>query len=78
MELVKPSLFVNIHAVSTRIEQIVIHNTLNSLEELLAFEELPIKWPRLVDLDCSNNSIPEIHKSVVRFMHLGVAFKFSF
>ena len=51
---------------SSRIERIIIHNTLNSLEELLAFEEEPIPWPRLRELDCSNNSIPEIHKSMVR------------
>ena len=51
---------------STRLERITIHNTLNSLEELLAFEEAPIPWPKLRELDCSNNSIPEIHKSMVR------------
>ncbi len=66
MDLCKPSYISEMANVSTRLEKVVVHRTLNSLEELLAFEEAPIPWPRLAELDASHNSIPEIHPSIVR------------
>ncbi len=60
LERFKPSALQNLRELASRLERVIIRDSLNSLEELFDLEEPPIEWPRLRQLDCSHNVIPAI------------------
>lgn len=56
----------NLSYLRKTIQKLSVHNSLNSLEELLDFEiDNRESWPNLIELDCSHNNIPKIDESIV-------------
>jgi hypothetical protein len=66
LQMCKPSIVTNLREMGRLLHRISVHECLNSLEELIAFEEPPIDFPKLEILDVSHNSIPFVHQSIVR------------
>lgn len=75
IECIKPYLISNLYTLSIQLEQVTVHDVLNSISELLDIEG-PGPWRHLIALDCSKNYIPILDKSMVTiFFFLNVVKK---
>ena len=66
IQRVKPHLILDCAKISDQLCSLTVHESLNSLEELLDNDiEQPPSWTHLRTLDCSHNNIPFIDASMV-------------
>ena len=67
---VKPNKISNLNILRMTLSNFSIHGCLNSIQEILDFEEFPNPWA-LISLNCARNNIPCIDPSIViHFLNL--------